>query len=363
MFERGVAVIYVTLKGSEVAHRIASALRVSGIKCTVFAPEKYAREGEQPLKGSLSDGIKDIFERFDAIVGVMAAGILIRVLAPLLRGKLTDPAVVCVDVAGRFAVSLLSGHLGGANHLARLIATGIGAVPVITTGSDAVGRRSVEEIARYLHCDILNPENLVNINTLIVNGQRITLLFLDFEPSKVPNSLYGYEAFVVKNLEEAHTLLNKFDGGILVVRDAFNISIDFEKPVVLMKPRRIVVGVGARRDVSPREVLEAVKKGLEAVNVPLAFVQALATIDIKKGSEGIITAGKLLEIPVHFISVDEIRKFDHEDLTSNSEAVKKYIGVGGVCERTALIAAGRDARLILKKVKFGRITVAVAEAE
>lgn len=362
MFERGVAIVYVTSKGSEVAHKIADVLRGSGIKCTVFAPEKHAREGEQPLKGSLSDGVKDIFGLFDAIVGIMATGILIRVITPLLRGKLMDPAVVCVDVAGRFAISLLSGHHGGANHLARLVAAGIGAVPVITTGSDAVGRKSIEEIARSLHCDILNPERLVNVNALIVDERRIVLLFVGFEPSKVPSSIYGYEAFAVKTLEEAHAVLDKFDGGILVVKDTLDVPMDFRKPVILIKPKKIVVGIGARRDASSMEVLEAIKRGLDAVNVPLAFVQALATIEIKKESEGIIAAGEMLGIPVHFINVNEVSKFNRGDLTSESEVVKKYIGVGGVCERAALIAAGRDARLILKKMKLGRVTVAVAEA-
>lgn len=363
MFDKGIAIIYVTPKGSEVAHKIVDVLRDSGIKCTVFAPEKYVREGEKPLRRSLSDEIKDIFCKFSAIVGVMAAGILIRTLAPLLRGKLVDPAVVCVDVAGRFAVSLLSGHYGGANHLARLIAAGIGATPVITTGSDTLGRKSVEEIARSLHCNILNPEMLVDINALIVNERKIALVFIGFDSLKVPGSICGYEVFVAKNLEESCAILDRFDGGILIVRDPPNMPIEIKKPIILLKPRRIIVGIGARKDVRSMEVLEAIKKGLDRINIPLAFIHELVTIDIKREGDGIVTAGQILGVPVNFVSVNEIRKFNREDLTPDSEVVKKYIGVGGVCERAALIAAGRDAQLLLKKVKFGRVTVAVAEAE
>lgn len=362
MFERGVAIIYVTPKGSEVAHRVASVLKHHGIKYTIFAPERYAQEGESPLRTSLSKEIEEIFDRFDAIVGIMASGILIRVLAPLLRSKLIDPAVICIDIAGRFAVSLISGHYGGANHLTRLIAAGIGAIPVITTGSDVIGKKSVEEIAKDLHCKILNPDRLVNINASIVNGRKVALLFVGFDAFKVPSSIYGYEVIAVKNLEEVNSILDKFDCGILILRNLSNVQMNFIKPVILLRPKKIIIGIGARRDVNLMEILEAIERSLNIINIPLAFVQALATVDIKRESKNIVSVGQLLGIPIHFISMDEIRKFTYEDL-SDSEIVKKHIGVGGICERAALIAAGRDARLIMRKMKFGRITIAVAEAE
>ncbi|MEM3162509.1 MAG: cobalamin biosynthesis protein CbiG, partial [Candidatus Bathyarchaeia archaeon] len=99
MFERGVAIIYVTALGSGTAHRIEKALKNSGINCKIFAPKKYASRGEEAMQKHFSEEIKHIFSEFDAIVGVMAAGILIRAVAPLLGGKLSDPAVVCVDVS------------------------------------------------------------------------------------------------------------------------------------------------------------------------------------------------------------------------------------------------------------------------
>lgn len=366
MFERGVAVIYVTAAGSVTAHRIEKALKSAGINCKIFAPKKYASEGEKVMQRHFSEEIKHVFGRFDAIVGVMAAGILIRAVAPLLGGKLIDPAVVCVDVSGRFSVSLLSGHYGGANHLAKLIAEGIGATAVITTASEAVGRKSVEEVARSLHCRIANPESLVDVNALIVNGREIVVVFAGFSSLKVPGSVCGYGVRVAESLDRALETLKKFDGGILVIREsleALKVLKDFPKPVVVLEPKAIVVGIGARKEVSAEEVSEAVNRALEMTGVPAAFVLKLATVDIKRDSEGIAGAGHRLSLPIQFISVDALCEFSHRDLSPDTEAVRRRLGVGGVCERAALIAAGGKARLILRKVKLGKVTVAVAEAE
>ncbi|MEM3162400.1 MAG: cobalamin biosynthesis protein, partial [Candidatus Bathyarchaeia archaeon] len=310
--------------------------------------------------------IKHIFSEFDAIVGVMAAGILIRAVAPLLGGKLSDPAVVCVDVSGRFAVSLLSGHYGGANQLAKLIADGIGAMAVITTASEVVGRKSVEEVARSLHCKIVNPKSLVDVNALIVDGREIVVTFSGFSNQKVPGSVCGYGVRVAESLDGALGILKEFDGGILVTRDgseALKVLRNFPRPVAVLEPKAIVVGIGARKEVCAEEVSEAVNRALEMAGVPAAFALKLATVDIKRDSEGIADAGNRLNLPIQFISVDALREFDHRDLSPDAEAVRRRIGVGGVCERAALIAAGGKARLILRKVKMGRVTVAVAEAE
>lgn len=366
MFERGVAVIYVTASGSVTAHRIEKALKSAGISCEIFAPEKYAGEGEKAMQMHFSEEIKHIFGSFDAIVGVMAAGILIRAVAPLLGGKLIDPAVVCVDISGRFSVSLLSGHYGGANYLAKLIADGIGATAVITTASEAVGKKSVEEVARSLHCRIANPKSLVDVNALIVNGREIAVVFAGFSSLKVPGSVCGYEVRVAENLGRALEALNEPDGGILVTREgseALKVLKDFPKPVAVLEPKAIVVGIGAMKEASAEEISEAVNRALEMAGVPLAFVLKLATADIKRDSDGIAGAGHRLSLPIQFISLDALREFSHRDLSPDAEAVRRRLGVGGVCERAALIAAGGKARLILRKVKFGKVTVAVAEAE
>jgi len=367
VFERGVAVVYATNRGRSTAFKIKECLARAGIRCTIFAPERVAFDGVFPLRPTFSEGIREVFSNFDGIVAVMAAGIIVRAVAPLLKSKFSDPAVVCVDVAGRFAVSLLSGHSGGANYLARLIANGIGAIPVITTASEAVGRRSVEELAKELRCEIVNPEVLKKLNSLIVNDGRVAVVYIG-ERNALPSRIYEYKVLAAKDLEDALSILSAFDGGVLVARGAEESEVlkalkELSKPIALLRPKRIAVGIGARRDVRAEEVFKAVVAALKAINVPLFLVESLATIEIKKRSAEIVSAADRLGIPIRFISVKELKDFEHQDLSPSSELVEEKIGVGGVCERAALIAVGGRGRLILKKVKIGGVTVAVAEAE
>jgi cobalt-precorrin 5A hydrolase len=367
MFERGAAIIYVTGKAEKTALKIKEALEKAKINCKIFAPEKIASNGVFALKPNFRRGFEEIFSRYDAIVAVMAAGIIIRAVAPLLKSKLTDPAVVCVDVAGRFAISLISGHYGGANYLAKLIAEGIGAVAVITTASEAVGKKSVEEIAEKLHCRILNPEVLKEVNSLIINDGKIALIYVG-KLKAFPLKICGYKLLTAENLGEALNVLDNFDGGIFIIKsadenEALKAVGRLSKPIVLVSPKRIAVGIGARKNVDGKDVYEAVVRALRAVGVPLFSVDVMATVDVKRDSFGIVSAADGLGLPIRFISVEELRSFSHPDLSPDSELVEEKIGVGGVCERAALIAIGGKGRLILKKMKMNGVTVAVAEAE
>jgi len=367
MFERGVAIIYVTGKAKKTALKIKGALEKAKIDCKIFAPEKIASEGVLALKPTFRKGIEEIFNSYDAIVAVMAAGIIIRAVAPLLKSKLTDPAIVCVDVAGRFAISLISGHYGRANYLAKLIAEGIGAVAVITTASEAVGKKSVEEIAEKLHCRILNPEVLKEVNSLIINDGKIALILVG-RAKAFPSTIYGCKLLTAENLDKALNMLESFDGGIFIIKSAdengaLKTVKQISKPIALFSPKRIAVGIGVRKSVDGKDVYEAVIRALRAVDVPLFSVDVMATVDVKRDSPGILSAADELGLPLRFISVEELRNFSHKDLSPDSKLVEEKIGVGGVCERAALMAIGGKGRLILKKMKVKGVTVAVAEAE
>ncbi len=361
MFEKGVAIVYVSGKAAETARKIKDALTMAGIKTTVFAPKKYANKDVSAIEGTFKEFIREIFSKFDAIVGVMASGIIIRAVGPLLKSKMADPAIVCVDVAGRFAVSLVSGHYGGANHLTRLIAKGINATAVITTASEVLGKKSVEELARSLHCKIMNPENLKAVNAIIVEGGEIALLFVG-DYRRVPSRVFSYKAEIVEHVEQAVEFLKGFDGGIIVSK-APTATASFPKPVVILKPKTVTVGIGARKNVDEKDVLKAVKLALKRAHVPLSVAAKMATVDVKRSSHALANVAERLGLELQFFSLETLRGFSHEDLSPDSEIVKKTLGVGGVCERAALLAVGGKARLILKKMKVDGVTVAVAEEE
>jgi len=361
MFRKGVAIFSVTRQGVETAAKIRDILNKKEISCRIFAPQKYTQKGVIPLDKKLGESVREVFSKVDAIVAVMATGIIVRTVAPLLKSKMSDPAVVCVDTSGRFAISLLSGHYGGANELAKLIADGLGAVPVITTASDVLGKQSVDELARALHCEILNPESLVAVNSVLVNEEKLVLVLAG--NVKIPlDKIRDYTIRTAENIEQAIEIVNGFDAGVIITNEE-TMRNELMKPATILKPKKIAVGIGSRKNVSEDDIVETVNFALSQVNIQLERVNRLATVDIKKDSLSMNKAAKRLELNLEFISIDDLRAFRHEDLSPDSKLVEEKIGVGGVCERAALIIAGKKAKLILKKTKAKGVTVAIAEGE
>jgi cobalt-precorrin 5A hydrolase len=361
MAGKDIAVIAITRRGVETALKIQKALDICGLASTVYAPKKYSQNGVTAIDTNLADFIKDTYSKTDALVAVMATGITIRAVAPLLESKLTDPAVIGVDATGRFVISLLSGHLGGANDLTQTIAAGIGATPVITTASDSLGKMSADELARTLHLSIQNPDSLVAVNSAIVNGGRIAVVLVG--DVKVPLDAFScFEVKQVKNSAEALDVIVAYDAGIIVTEEPVT-AAKFDKPFTILKAKRIVVGLGARKDTPAENIVAAVEAALERVHVPLARVHSFATVDIKRTSKPMLDAVEKLGAPLEFLSVEALRLVNNAELSPDSAMVQQKIGVGGVCERAALLATGNNSKLILKKTKQNGVTVAVAEAE
>jgi len=361
MFSKGIAIVAITKRGVETALKIKEALTKQDFLGIVYAPEKYSQPGVTSLDRKVDEFVKYNYQNFDAIVGVMATGIVIRAVAPLLQGKLADPAVIGVDASGRFVISLLSGHYGGANQLTKLIADGIGATPVVTTASDVMGKQSVDELARALHLKIENPASLVAVNSAIVNDGKIVLVTLG--DTKIPlATVIGFDVKQAGTAEEAAKIVNSYDTGAVLTREAPP-KKDFVKPVTFLKPLTIAVGLGARKEITEEAVVEAISSALANAHVPLERVDRIATVSIKKDSQSMISAAEKLGLKLEFVDLDTLANFAHPDLSADSEIVKRNIGVGGVCERAALITAGEKPRLILKKTVLNGVTVAVAEGE
>jgi cobalt-precorrin 5A hydrolase len=361
MYSKGIAVVAITRRGVETALKIKDALDNSSLNSKVYAPKKYSQNGVIPLEKKFADFIKETYSTVDALVAVMATGITIRAVAPLLESKLTDPAVVGVDATGKFVISLLSGHLGGANELANIIAKGIGATPVITTASDVIGKMSVEDIAKNLYLTIQNPESLVAVNAAIVNGDRIIVVLTG--DIKIPIDAVGcYEMKKAEDGVQALDIVNNFDAGIIITREPLTIA-SFVKPFTILKTTSVVVGLGARKESTEESIIDAVEKALKSLNIPLGRVERFATVDIKRNSKQMVQAVERLGAPLEFLSTDALRSLIHNDLSPDSVMVQEKIGVGGVCERAALLVAGKNSKLLLKKTKLNGVTVAIAEGE
>ena len=361
MYAKGIAVVAITRLGVETALKIKEALDRVGLNATVYAPKKYGQTGVVVLEKKVGDFVKETYSMVDALVAVMATGITIRAVAPLLESKLTDPAVVGVDARGKFVISLLSGHFGGANELSRTIAKGIGATPVITTASDVMGKMSADEIAKILHLTIQNPESLVSLNSAIVNGDHIVVVLIG--DVKIPvNIVSCYEIKKAESGMQALEIISQYDAGVIIANEPLSIA-KFVKPFTILKTKNIVVGLGARKDSTKESMIEAVNTVLERVHIPLERIDRFATVDIKRKSKQMVEAVESLGAPLEFLSVDALRSVSYSNLSPDSAMVQEKIGVGGVCERAALLIAGKNSKLLMKKTKLNGVTVAVAEGE
>lgn len=361
MNTKTIAIVAITKRGVETAIEIKKALSKAGLSSTTYAPKKYKKTGVIASDLKFSDFVKDNYNKVDAIVAVMATGIIIRAVAPYLESKLTDPAVIGVDAAGKFVISLLSGHLGGANELTKIIAKGTGATAVITTATDVLGKQSVEDLAKVLHTSIQNPESLVAVNSAIVNGDNAVLVLVG--NVKVPVEMIScFEIKKASGGSEALDIINQYDAGVIVTGEPLIID-KFVKPFTILKAKKLIAGLGARKESSMESIVEAVNAGLKQVNLSASRIDKFATVDIKRSSKPMIDAVKTFGVPLEFLTVEELDSFKHEDLSPDSKMVKEKIGVGGVCERAALLKAGKNSKLLLKKTKLNGVTVAIAEGE
>ncbi|MCL5057995.1 MAG: cobalamin biosynthesis protein [Actinobacteria bacterium] len=346
-----IAVIAVTERGAGLGVRVALILRESGHDAQVFTVPGAAFEmdGAARLQGPLGREMGGLFKHYRGLVMIMALGIVVRTIAPHIGDKRSDPAVVAMDERGTHVISVLSGHTGGANDLARLIARHTGAGAVITTATDVMGAPAVDVLARDFK---LQPEpagSVKKINGALARGEK----------------LYWYSEYHLPLEESAYlvprpweTLGGESSGWRAVVTGRNDVAA--EDGDILLRPRNLVAGVGCKKGAASSAILREVKKALAEAGRSLLCLKALATIDKKSSEEGIIEAAEELKVPLLVFNSEDINKAIEDLGLQKSEFVTGKMGVGGVCEPAAMLAC-RKGILLAGKIKGPGVTVALAE--
>ena len=332
-----IAIISVSKKGQELAFDLKNKLDSDStiIKCDLYHK-------------NVKKCIPILFYEYDAIIAVMASGILIRSIAPLVESKVTDPAVINIDDNGKFVISALSGHLGGANELAGKVAGLIDATPVITTSTDVNKKLGIDVLAKDLYLSIDNTKEILHFNKAILEGREISLTV---NPDMNFDYLFDYLNNVTLEIDVSIEYSPK------VNTDEIHVSFDDHE--MTLKERKIVVGIGCRRGKECRFIYDGLKKSLDDLKILHSRVNLLASAEIKKDEKGILELSKKLNIPVEFVEIDKLKLFESSDV-SKSEFVYSKFGIYGVCEPSALIMAGFDSELIYKKTSYDGVTIAVA---
>ncbi len=320
------ALISVTPQGLELAKQLKKKL---GSDPTILKVDIFHK--------NVKKTIKEVFREYDAIISIMASGIMVRNICGLLKNKKHDPAVVVVDDAGRNVISLLSGHMGGGNDLTLKIAKLINANPVITTSTDVHGYMGIDTLARKYYWDIKDTEKIVKFNKAILSGRRIKIA--TFHDVK-----YLYEDPLFKKSYK-----------LVKTRDRSKAILDNDE--LTIKPLRIVAGIGTKRGVEEDDIIRGLERAFSFLDLPLQRLDAMATGEMKKDEKGIINVSKILNIPLKIVKLDDLKK---ERTYSRSDFVEDKFGVASVCEAAALHVAGEGARIIIRKTTYNGIAIAVA---
>ena len=310
-----------TEKGRQLAGRLAAALGGTAQRCGASC--------------SLEAWTEAHFSQSDGLVYVGAAGIAVRAIAPYLKSKTTDPAVVVVDECARYAIPILSGHLGGANDLARAIGRVCGALPVLTTATDVNGVFAVDEWAKRQNCLVLNPEQIKTVSAKLLAGGTVTV-----------QSSWPIAGQPPRNVCQTE------DRGADVLLDIH--SGTGEK--LHLVPRIAVLGVGCKKNVSFQALETALAAFLNRTGVCEQAVSAVASIDLKKEEPGLLDFCAAHGWPLKTYPAEQLREVEGQ--FTPSAFVKGVTGVDNVCERSAVLASGGT--LCQGKTAGDGITMALA---
>jgi cobalt-precorrin 5A hydrolase len=351
------AIVALTAHGVNLALQLQAKLPES--VCYVPERHSFALAMEAKSFERLKDVFPEIWSKHSALICIMATGIVVRLIAPHLDHKSLDPAVVVMDERGQYVISLLSGHLGGANGLATKVAQLIGAQPVITTASDVQHKPAWDLIAQEAGLDIEDIRVLPRVTRAVLEDEPVWI----YDPE---NRLHSY----IENNSwraqwpELHRVGHHNDNKTMQdIRERF-VGIwvsEHYAPSDLccleLRPRNLVVGIGCNRGTTIGEILELLRNVFQKEGLSFLSIRNLASIDLKKDESGLLEVGKLLKRPISFYSKESIETVA---VANPSPAVETHVGVQSVCEATALLST-ENGTLVVPKQKTANVTLAVAK--
>ena len=353
MPEMRIAVITITRGGA----RIGQVLCESSPGLQLHVSSRYADQAGDRYTcfepNELKTLIASLWKKHDGLVLIMATGIVVRMIAPLLESKETDPAVVVMDDAGRFAIALLSGHLGGANELAERCAFAVRAQAVITTATDANNLPSFDLLAKEQGWLIDDISRVKVLNSLLLDSEEIAVVDRTGQ-TRVWLRGRGRITFYDTFAEATHSTARGF---LFVTNQQLPPEASPER-LLILRPRNLVLGIGCNRGTAADEIEAVVADHFSALRLSLKSVCSVASVAAKRDEAGLIAFAERLGVPLHCFESGELGQVAFP--SPPSEHALTAVGVAGVAEPAALLASGGGV-LLLKKIKSGNVTLAVAE--
>ena len=349
------SVISFTEKGRMLSESIAKKWHEpGGAEIRLYAKGKACgesgRSGENmvsPVKVSVGEWAVMQMRDGNAMLFIGACGIAVRAVAPHLTDKLHDRPVLVMDEKGRYVIPILSGHMGGANELALLLAEKTGAEPVITTATDQNGKFAVDLFAKRNGLFIVNREGIAKVSSKVLAGEEITIGIERGhreEGQPVPDGVSVTDYPSDRPVDV-----------IVASRDIMSAGTLF------LRPREYVIGMGCKKGKAAEEIASFLSGKMEELGISAGQVLALASVSQKKEEHGIISWCLKENIPFYTYSARELQGVEGE--FQKSSFVKEQVGVDNVCERAAVKACGGSGKLIAPKEARDGMTIAVAKRE
>lgn len=361
-----IAIVAITRHGITLAGKVIAAL--PGAK--LFAPEKFRSEAESVSSharcytGKTGDQIPELFAAFDGIIAIVSLGAVVRLIAPHLKSKETDPAIVVLDESGKFAIPVLSGHLGGANALAGHLATALGATPVLTTASDARETIGVDLLGRELGWTLeATHDELVHASAAMVNDEPVALVQEAGSKDWWESHANGRQGPLPANLglfDKLEDVDPKQFAAVLWISNRkmpthyagrlIGRCVTY-RPLPLPPDGshriKIALGLGCDRNTPISTVRAAINEALAVCHASLADIAAVASIDLKADEPALLQLAQEENWSIQFYPASALAKID---VPNPSETVRTHTGTPSVSEAAALLVAATDKRhLIIEK--------------
>ena len=328
-----IALFAYSRQGCKTARRVLESFKDSEVQA--YTMERFLEPGFAPIPRPPQSFYGTLFDWADALIFIGSCGIAVREIAPYVKSKLTDPAVIAVDELARFAVPLLSGHIGGANALAMELADLLGATPVITTATDINRKFSVDAWAARQGLYIASLSAAKHISARILEAP--VPICSDFP--------------IVTALPEGTAEGASGEIGICIScgkREPFDETL-------LLVPPILHLGIGCRRGTSREAIEAAVNQVCREHGIHPKAIKQAASIDLKAGEAGLLEYCEKRSLPVSFYTAQELGAIPGE--FTSSERVLRVTGVDNVCERAAMMGAEK---LLVRKTAMDGVTVAIA---
>ena len=343
-----IAVLAITKNGVSIGLRLKEFFS----NWEIFVPSKFSNGNKEIIwySDNTSEKIVELFKNNNALICLFSLGAVIRLIAPYLKDKKTDPAVIVIDDKTSFVISVLSGHLGGANELTQVIAQKLNAIPVITTAADVNKTIAVDLVGREFGWKIDDDSTVTKISAHMVNEENIGIYQ---EAGKI-----NWLKELPKNVKMYHSLeemKNSGSMGYLIISDRI-LEGDFLKNSVVYRPPSLVVGIGLHWDTSKEIIKEGLDFCLQKFKLSEKSIVKLVSIKKPEDVKGLVDIGKEMGIVVEYVTREELAEIS---VPNPSDMVKAFEETSSVSEAAAIKVSGGE--LIVEKQKFPpNLTIAIA---